>query len=1074
MTLLDDLTGSLGAGGFDLGATVGSTGGALGGISVTPGTLNLGPLQSAAGAIGGVDLSAIAVAAADAAGQVRALIDGRPAADDLVAPLVRRLEALERLATVDVGSLAGSFRAPAGADRFAGAVAALPSVGGGALAAVGALFPGFQPAAALGTAGAIMAPLLELVAAVQQFAAISSDSVSAARLATGLAGLVQAAGFPALAQEVNTRAADLQALAASVANAPLAGLNDPAVVDPLLAAADAVTANLAASTALPGHWLETCLAAVERADVPALIARVNAAAAALGALDFGPVEAMAGTVRGWLEPLMALDVATGPPDVDAFVDELRSRVNDLVNQLDGIDLAGVEVVIRPAVNGVLEPVRAVEEAAHDVVTAVESALEGLRAAVEAVDLQPVFDAIRSVVEPVTEALTAIQAGVAAAGAVLDQVAAGIAAAAGQAQATLGEAATAVGDAFARVKQALDDVDLAGVQAQVEGAVAAMAEAVAGAPVAPVFDTAVTVIDRTANVVHAAPLDLLPADTRQELQSKVAPIKAINFEAEVTRPLKAALDDIVDQLDTSVLDTLRAAYARVVEFLESIDPTAAIDTLQRQAFDPLMERLGRLDPAHLLAPVVRAVDQAKQALAGFDPAEALAGLDDAVGQVSAAVAAFDPATLVEPLAARVDALRNGMAVTTVRLLLDSLSTEIDRIVDLVARPFSLVDKDTLTAAVDGLLDVLGEAAVAATPSARTIHALVRLAGGATGAVSGLVEAADWVAGRADPIQTVAERLDQAAGGLEATAQAIGALNLALAQAAVEPPFQTFSSAVDALPASALKTGLAPLVLRVDPAVLLAFPDQRDRAAAAVREAAELLRALASTGRSELQVAAQGLRRALLPVREALARLRLLLRRFGGAPLDDPVAAVRSVVAGVRQSDVFDPLADALVRLLQRIPAGLRVGLVAPLKEFGAEVEALLAQLDIRFVNDELAAIQQAVVAKIDEIRPSVLLAGVLGPAQATIDALVELNVLAPVDAVVAAVADTLEALEEFAPTKLLHPAVEIHGQIVTMAGALDVDRLAGPVVDALHAIEQELDTGLDQAGAAFQRLQDALP
>lgn len=1073
MTLLDDLKGSLTGDGFDLGATVGRTRSAFGAISVTPGALDLGPLKSAAGAIGGVDLGGIVTAVAAVASQVQTLVGGRPDAGALVAPLTQSLVALERLVQFDLASLVGSLRGPPGDDRFAAAVSALASIGtGGALDALGAVFPAFRPGDVLGAGAEVVGAVLSLLRTIQNLVRIASDTAAAGALGRGLDGLLEAADLSLRAPAVVAAAAGLAPLAPQMAGVDP---NDAAAVAPILAAVDAATMAVALAVGDLGRWLDVAVSAVERADLPAVAARIDAAAAALRTVDLAPVAELARSVRQWLAPLVAAPSGTGPPDVDAFIGQLRSQLTAVTARIDTLDLGAAATVLRPALDAALAPIKAVEAAAHDVVIAVQTALEGVRAAVAAIDLRPVTDALRQVVTPVANALGALEAGVTAAGATLHQVAIDVADAVSVAQAAVGGAVTAVHDAFARVKSALDAVDLAAVQAAIEGQVQSMADALASAPIGPVFATATTAIDAVGDVVKRVPLDLLPADAKNELHSKVAPIKAIDFEAQVATPLKHELDEIVAQLDAAVLTALRAAYAKVTEFLASIDPTPAIDALQRQAFDPLLERLRRVDPAQLLAPVIRAVDDAKRALAGFDPAAALAPLDEAVDTVKQAVQAFDPATLTEPIASRLDALRTGMVVTSLRLLVDRLTAEVDRLVDAATAPLAAIDAAALTRFVDAVLAALEDVAGAATPSARTVSAFVRFATGATEAAGSVIDAVDWVAGRADPVREVADRLATAADALDAAAGEIAALDLSAAIAALGPPYQALTAAVAALPpGSALRVGVEPTLARVDPAHLLAAADLKSRAADAIHGAAGVARALASAGHSELQAVAHALQDALLPVREVTAHVRALLGRFGASPLDDPVTAVHSLLAALRASDVFSPLVTAVAALLARVPAGLRAGLVAPIKEVAAEIERLLGALDIRFVNGELTAIQRAVVAQIDTIKPSTAFADVLGPAQAALDALAALNVLEPVDAAVQAVASAMSTLESLAPATLLAPAVDLHHDIVAAAGVLDVDRLAGPVIGALKAIEAELDDGLDQADAALKRLQAALP
>jgi hypothetical protein len=337
---------------------------------------------------------------------------------------------------------------------------------------------------------------------------------------------------------------------------------------------------------------------------------------------------------------------------------------------------------------------------------------------------------------------------------------------------------------------------------------------------------------------------------------------------------------------------------------------------------------------------------------------------------------------------------------------------------------------------------------------------------------------WLASGKNAAADVSAGLGRAADTLEAARDALGALDLRALAGELQTTYRQLEERVDALPHdSNLYGSLEPLTASPGPAEVLGrLAGDRDRALDQMTQAAKLVRALGDAGRSELDVIAAGLRNALRPLTEIPELLRALLRRAG---LDveghGPRDLVLQLFAAFRPSTLLAPLKPAIDGLKTKIVSLVHDGFVAPLDRAVTDLERALAAIDLKLVIADLQGIHDDIGAKLDPFRPGTL----LGPHVDKLDELkatvVAFDPLGPVRDVL----DRLQAIvlslgETYRPSNLLEPLFEAYDAIVAAAGALDVRRLLKPITDALAEIKEQLDSGLAETGASFNRLQTALP
>jgi len=542
-------------------------------------------------------------------------------------------------------------------------------------------------------------------------------------------------------------------------------------------------------------------------------------------------------------------------------------------------------------------------------------------------------------------------------------------------------------------------------------------------------------------------------------------------------LEGQLHEILHTLDTSVLDEVAAAYAEVLAFLESIDPRDAFDELERETFDPMLERLAAIDPTEVLRPVSEVLDTLKDAVRSLDlRADVLAPLDDAFGELRDAFADLDPAAAVQPLVDQVGELGGGIAET---LHLDEWLDRLDAVQSFVDRNLERLDLERLVGLLDDAWDELRPA-----PGKHEGPSLVGTLLSGLLADIGLPVAADsftaivrWLGG-ADAAAEVRGRLGGAADALAAAQTAVEHADVQALAAAVQPLHRDLLAAVQTHPEeSLLRRRLEPALAASAPADLFgAHVDNRTRYLAALDQAHAALQQAAASGRSELNAVARGLRDALRPLSAVPDKLRALLARFG---IDVDGRSLREISQGLfdlfEPSRLLAPVTSAFAALREKVSALVRDGLLAPVRGGVADLQGVLAVLDISFLTTELQQIHDELLAQIDALLPSALLGPIVDSFEETQRTILDFDPLGDARAVVDEMkAVVTEVVNDFRPTTIFAPVLDVYDHILRIAQGLDVKDLLRPVLAALADIEAQLDEGLDRTADALDRLQAALP
>jgi len=1028
-----------------------------------------GVLQIVGGAAG-PDLGGLRLAVQGVAGRLAGRVDlGLPGAGlpELIAHLTAQLGSVRALfPELDVPDRIGLD----GLGLRVGAVRA--AIESGPLAGLLGLVPGLRWPDTLGRIGGDLGGLVELLRVLAGLLATAAASRSLVERTARFATLLDVEAAKAAGGTLGTLSADTGLVAAIRTADP----GDLELVDRL---GRRVVTFLDAVLEVGDRWsagMGYGQAALLGVDVTGSAAALELARLALDGADLQAVAGLVAEIRAGAAPLLDLPLPDAPAEAAGVVDQSLALVGQLTAAVRSWDVAATMEPIRDLAGFALAPVAALQQAMEAVSVALTGAIRGVRALVDEVDLTPVATAVRVALQPVVDVLDAVAAEIAAAEQVLTEVAGNVTTALGTVKGFVEDAAGAVTSALGTARQTLAALHLEELGARLGDALRAVAAALASAQLSPYFDAAIDVIDTAADVVYAVPFGLLPTDVQQEIVDACRPIKELELQP-VEDALRAELAEIRGSFRADALAALEAAYRAVVDFLVSLDPAPHLRELEVGALAELRGIVAEIDPGELLAPVEAALAELRGLLDGVDlEHELLTPLEELFTPVLAALDELDPAGLLAPARAEVDRARESV----VELLhLDDATAALQAFGRGAAGALGRIDASRLAE----VLDEQVVAALAQLPEGPpggpfgSLLVSVAQASGFQADEPAVRDVIAWVRGDEGGGGVVRSRMQRSAGHVDAVREAVRALDPAPLAAAAAGQHRALTAAVTAHPAgSPLRVALQALLDGVRPAEVLApLPDNRRRYLITLDADATLLGTLAGSGRSEVTDAAGRLRVALEPLAAFPARLRALLEALGLDPGGRSMSEVLAdLLTEAGPGRLVPALADLVGAMRDKLLAALDIVVGSGLDAVAA-VEGVLAAIDLGPVVDELAALHTQVRDEVAKLTPRALLGDVVTAADDVVDRLAQFDPLAPVREVVDATrAAALAVLETARPTVVFRPVVDLHADVVRIAGGLDVVALLGPVLDALDGLAVQLDDGFDRTGDSLARLQDALP
>jgi hypothetical protein len=1095
VSLQTDLNGRL-----DIGSLVTALAGAAGGSRTQLENLTLpAPPERLAEVSGGVQLDASGIAslasrlAADIAPQLAALSEGADGAGGASAltPITAPLELIEAATTQDLpgkirelmAKLAAELEEP-GDSSFAGVLSRLAEVVGSAPEGqvLWQALSSWLAAGGLDTR-TLQLPVGDFVAAVQAgvqavggMMSLESVLAEAERLTAILAAQLDPI-------TLNARTAEV--LAALEPGGPLLSTvaaldpDDPAQVEAAAGAIFQVSLRLSETLTAMSEAMGFGEATLIYLDLPRVRVDVERSTALVRTADTAAITRAFSWLGERLGALLDIDLgAFAERTFDQILDELEARSAELAATIESAPVEQLAEPIRAGVATFQEMSAQLTEAIASVTLAVRTALEQVRAAVAALPLDTVAGAVRTALQPVTDALDTLRGLVADVEEALGDAADTALAAIQDGEEAVDTFTGAIEQVFDQAAEFVDGLGLDAVAGQVAGSIQGFADLLAQADLQPTFDGVSGAIESTASVIENVPFELLPDSMEGDVVTALQPVREARpreVQAQVLLVFRGPSGESFEELLRGQIQEVQQLYDQLLETVRQLDPRAQAAALDDE-LENLAAKVREVSPQVALEPVTEAIDSLKTAVAALDLDAQLQPLRDAFDQILAAIDRYSPAALVQPLEQRLDEAREKLIAD---LKLRDLAPALDELVERGKR----------------LLDFLDPAQVEerirrAFAEARELVADLPLEpAGGLGAV-----VASFLAGTGLPVQPssfdvvvrwlrddgagsaeLTGRAGRTAGSVERTRAAVAAVDPAGLTAGLAPRVAALRRAVEALPGNA-RARLSVAVEGLLPEEALArLAANRDRYLAVLGTAAAAAEMLRRTGLSEADAAVVRLRASIDPVRALTAFFQSLLARTGVPGVEGGLAGIaRAVVDAVPPERIAALVAPLLSAIHGRV-AALLDALAAPLKDGIAEIIRVIESFDLTPLREALDGVQQEVRGQVEALSPDQLLGGVLTGFRDLQAEVAGFDPLAPVIAVLTELRDTAaRLLEKLDVEAILAGPIAIYEDILGLLGQLDLEVLFGPVLEQLGALQGQVEVGLERTVTAFERLQESLP
>ena len=809
-------------------------------------------------------------------------------------------------------------------------------------------------------------------------------------------------------------------------------------------------------------------------DPAAAVVRLEAAAALLRTVDVNRIRGAAIAAASAVDRHVPAIPGSPASDFAAVWAEVTAIVGAAVTAINGLPTDPLTRPVNQALGAVTGVFRQINEVFGAISGAIRGAFAAVRQVIEAIDLRAVARAIETFLQPLVDAIEQLDALLATVMGALGDVADALRLAVQTVTGALATGAGFVREAFDTVGNALRALNLKGLVEDLRGGIQAVADELHRVQLRPYFDTAIDVMNTSADVVSVIPFGLLPDSAKQELDTAIQPIQAIDFQHDVADVLKAQLDEILDRVDEDVLGAVSDAYRDVVTFLEGIDPRGHVEQLDVE-FDAFVARVRDLDPEAALRPVFDAVESIRAEIAGLDLRErVIAPIERGFDQVLAGYDQLDPAPLLQPIEDQVGQLRQQIIDLT---HIDQWAAKLDELYKVIDRFLAAFDLTGTGEWLDSQIDA-ALAGVRPDDGSSILGTVVAGLLESTGVVArprSFVAAASWIGG-ADGAAEVRAMVTAGGASLAHARGVVAGLDLQALAAELDVGFRRVRAALDAHPpGSRLRLRLDAPVDAVAPLDHLGVHGaDHARYLAALDRSLAVVRALESAGMSEVTATSEGLRAALRPLAGARSRLLAIPQRVGidltGKDLREVIAAL---LAELRPSRLLGAVTPITTALRDKVRTVLLDGLVRPVQAGIAELQQLVANLDISIFRTELTALHGAIRAELEAFRPSTLLAPTLTALETMQTRLVTYDPLDPIRVLVDGFHAVVDTLEDFRPSTLLDGLLDAYDEVLDVARGLDVRELLAPIMEALRDIEVQLDDGLDGAAGALTQLQQSL-
>ena len=822
-------------------------------------------------------------------------------------------------------------------------------------------------------------------------------------------------------------------------------------------------------------------------DISKLSAELDTARTLIRTGDLAPLNRIATRVASGIQPLLRQDLLAGPSqNLDALFASVEGSLTDIAGRITAIDVASLVQPLADGMAVLTSPLDKLTAMLDEVRVAYQGALGSVRDAVAALPLKSIADAIHKLLEPIVAVIETVRQLVADVLAALQTAADAVTAALGSVEGVIDDFQQSVDALFGQVKAFLDALHIDQALGAVEEGIRQLATALEQARMEPYFTTAANAIDTAADVIDAVPFGLLPDSMKADVDAAIAPVKnadATALETEIESLLQITPDGhfaALAEIDAAVA-TIQGSYDALLAEVRAHEPRTALAQVDLKLKE-LSAQIAALTPAVTLQPVRAAIASVQSAIASLDLEAPLAPVQHAFDSIIAAIDEFKPSLLLAPVEDRIVAVRTQVISV---LHLDDAATALDDVHDRAVQLLDRYDADLIQQRLESAMQEFLSIADS-TPS-------LQMMGGLGAMVSGLVNGMGL---RVYPhsFEAVLRWMDSPTAAAELNARVVNAEAAIVASRGTVDSLD-FQSRVATVTARVLRvrtaiagftvrlagnasatTSLSGAAVRLGADEIFGFLESnRARFATSLAQAANAIGAISQAGFSDADVRVANLKAAIAPLDPARAWVRSVLQKIGLSGFELGLAGVLraffAVVTPARLVGLVRPIFDALQGRIQALVDAV----LAPLKAGLASTRAAFDGIDLAPLLTALDAIHSEVVAQIQALSPSSLLAPVLDEVAALKLTLTTADPLAPVTQILNGVRDIIaRVLAKLSLEKMLKIPLEIYDDLLKELSRLDVAALIAPLRAQLDDIAKQVDEGLDATVGAFERLQAALP
>lgn len=800
---------------------------------------------------------------------------------------------------------------------------------------------------------------------------------------------------------------------------------------------------------------------------------------AVSKVDWSAANSMAGLIAAEVQKIKdKLTISTGFT-IDQYKQSIQTGVAALDQLISEFDPSHVVQAIQNAVKTVLSPLEKLEDFKTQVETIVRGALGTVRDAVQKINIKPLTDMVKQALATLGDSLKKVAA-------LLTEVRQTIQTALDTVKKALDGVKTFVldpqnglkkkiEDVFHGITAVLDELKIQDVVNEIKALLKPVNDALAKIEFKPIIDAVLDAINTITGILQkVAPL-LVSDALKKKLAEAAAFLNQIDF-GKIGDELTGAFDEILASVNQDALGAFQAEYDQVVAAMKNFDPEPALQEVQKEVFDPLLDELKKVHPADLLKPVNDAFTAAHQELAKFNPTATLSFITDFFKDLIAKIEEISPAKLFAPIEKMLDDLRQQI---------DSL-LHIDAIVAAFAKFQSWVKPvaeglDLFGPVLDGLS--AGHAQMRAAIANFDTSVFTKVIANIMDSALSRLGAAINAAGLSSAISAIVngpadlgQELAQMQQTINDAGRKLAGLDAQAALTAIRARHSEVKAAVTARTGAALPANILAAIDALDPMPVLApmLPkiDRVKTAAAKMSSQFGQMVAPFSAVLKSLEGAVSLLHTLLSPlgiVRDVL--MAPIEGLFPGQHFAGPKDVLLYFLDQFNPGELR-PILEPLFKTVEgKLKALVDDAVLKPVGEVVQTIKGATELLNIHSLVDAVTGVFKDVESAIQSLDPTPLIQEINTEYQQIVGMLDQVNPAQFIQEIAKIYDDDIVGvIQGISPEGLLLPPLrELFQKITAALGAFDIAAIFKPVLDRLQGLDTDLGGGLKEVEASWQQL-----